>query len=126
MADNFWLNDAQWALIEAHLPKVHTGPERKDDRCLVSGNRGDRAIPLIPSIASILAMSKSIQVHLKNLTTFDGYRVQYFDLHEEFGFASLVERDDTVALDLNGAIIRAWPRGDQPEIWSINGSMPVM
>ena len=37
MADNFWLNDAQWALIEAHLPKVHTGPERKDDRRVISG-----------------------------------------------------------------------------------------
>ena len=36
MADNFWLNDAQWALIEAHLPKVHTGPERKDDRRVIS------------------------------------------------------------------------------------------
>jgi hypothetical protein len=28
---------AQWALIEAHLPKVHTGPERKDDRRVISG-----------------------------------------------------------------------------------------
>ena len=37
MADNFWLNDAEWALIEAHLPKVHTGPERKDDRRVISG-----------------------------------------------------------------------------------------
>ena len=37
MADNFWLNDAQWALIEAHLPKVHTGPERKDDQRVISG-----------------------------------------------------------------------------------------
>ena len=37
MADNFWLNDAQWALIEPHLPKVHTGPVRKDDRRVISG-----------------------------------------------------------------------------------------
>jgi hypothetical protein len=68
---------------------------------------------------SILAMSESMQVHLKNLTTFDASRVKYFDLHEEFGFTSIVEREETVALDLNGAVIRSWPKGDQPEIWWI-------
>jgi len=61
--------------------------------------------------------SEAMQVHLKNLTTFDASRVKYFDLHEEFGFASIVEREETVALDLNGAVIRSWPKGDQPEIW---------
>ncbi|MGB6176021.1 MAG: hypothetical protein WBF43_06725 [Methylocella sp.] len=60
-----------------------------------------------------------MQVQLKNLTTFDGYRVKYFDLHEEFGFASIVEMDGSVALNLNGAVIRSWPKGDQPEIWLI-------
>src|SRR4030088_1199810 len=43
----------------------------------------------------------------------------YFDLHEDFGFAPIVEMDETVALDLNGAVIRSWPKGDQPEIWWI-------
>jgi transposase len=37
MADNFWLNDVQWAVIEPHLPSLHTGPERKDDRRVISG-----------------------------------------------------------------------------------------
>lgn len=37
MADNFWLNDEQWAAIEPHLPMVHSGPERKDDRRILSG-----------------------------------------------------------------------------------------
>ena len=37
MADNFWLSDAQWAAIEPHLPMVHTGPERVDDRRVISG-----------------------------------------------------------------------------------------
>jgi transposase len=39
MADNFWLNDGQWAAIEPHLPKlpIPTGPARKDDRRVVSG-----------------------------------------------------------------------------------------
>lgn len=37
MADNFWLNDEQWAAIELHLPMVHTGPERQDDRRVISG-----------------------------------------------------------------------------------------
>lgn len=68
---------------------------------------------------SILAMSEVMQVQLKNLTTFDGDRVKYFDLHEEFGFASIVERDETVTLDLDGAVIRSWPKGDRPEIWWI-------
>ena len=37
MADNFWLSDAQWAAIEPHLPMVHTGPVRQDDRRVLSG-----------------------------------------------------------------------------------------
>jgi hypothetical protein len=64
-------------------------------------------------------MTEAMQVQLINMTTFDGVRVKYFDLHEDFGFASIVEMDETVALDLNGAVIRSWPKGDQPEIWWI-------
>ena len=37
MADNFWLSDEPWAAIAPHLPMVHTGPERKDDRRVISG-----------------------------------------------------------------------------------------
>jgi len=37
MADNFWLTDAQWAVIEPHLPMVHTEPVREDDRRVISG-----------------------------------------------------------------------------------------
>ena len=37
MADNFSLSDEQWAAIEPHLPMVHTGPERMDDRRVISG-----------------------------------------------------------------------------------------
>ena len=37
MADNFWLSDEQWAAIAPHLPMVHTAPERKDDRRVISG-----------------------------------------------------------------------------------------
>jgi transposase len=37
VADNFWLSDEQWAAIEPHLPMVHTGPERMDDRRVISG-----------------------------------------------------------------------------------------
>ena len=37
MADLFWLSEAQWAAIEPHLPMVHTGPRRVDDRRVISG-----------------------------------------------------------------------------------------
>jgi transposase len=37
MADNFWLSDGQWAVIAPHLPLVHTGPQRQDDRRIISG-----------------------------------------------------------------------------------------
>ena len=37
MADNFWPSDAQWAAIAPHLPMVHTGPARQDDRRIISG-----------------------------------------------------------------------------------------
>src|SRR5260221_13023965 len=33
----FWLNDRQWARIEPHLPAGLTGPERDDDRGVISG-----------------------------------------------------------------------------------------
>jgi hypothetical protein len=33
----FWLNDKQWARIEPHLPTGLTGPERDDDRRIISG-----------------------------------------------------------------------------------------
>jgi transposase len=33
----FWLNDKQWARIEPRLPKNLPGPERDDDRRIISG-----------------------------------------------------------------------------------------
>ena len=33
----FWFSDEQWAKIEAHLPINQPGPERKDDRRILSG-----------------------------------------------------------------------------------------
>jgi transposase len=33
----FWFNDEQWARIEPHLPTNQPGPERKDDRLILSG-----------------------------------------------------------------------------------------
>ena len=37
MSRLFWLSDVQWAAIEPHLPMVHTGPRRVDDRRVISG-----------------------------------------------------------------------------------------
>ena len=37
MSRHFWLDDEQWAIIEPLLPQVHTGPERVDDRRIISG-----------------------------------------------------------------------------------------
>ena len=33
----FWLSDKQWARVEPHLPSGLTGPEREDDRRIISG-----------------------------------------------------------------------------------------
>ena len=33
----FWFNDAQWRRIEPHLPTNLRGPERGDDRRIISG-----------------------------------------------------------------------------------------
>jgi transposase len=33
----FWFNDEQWAKIVPHLPVNQPGPERKDDRRILSG-----------------------------------------------------------------------------------------
>ena len=37
MADLFWLSDEQWAVIERFMPKNQPGPERNDDRQVISG-----------------------------------------------------------------------------------------
>jgi len=37
MANVFWLSDAQWAVIEPHLPKNQAGARRVDDRRVISG-----------------------------------------------------------------------------------------
>ena len=36
-ASLFWFNDDQWAKIEPHLPKNQRGPQRHDDRRILSG-----------------------------------------------------------------------------------------
>src|ERR1700680_2520611 len=33
----FWLNDRQWACVAPYLPSNLTGPERDDDRRIISG-----------------------------------------------------------------------------------------
>lgn len=37
MANLFWLSDAQWAVIEPYMPRNQPGPERKEDRRIISG-----------------------------------------------------------------------------------------
>ena len=37
MADLFWLSDEQWVVIEPFMPKNQPGPERRDDRQVISG-----------------------------------------------------------------------------------------
>jgi len=37
MADLLWLSDEQWAVIEPFMPRDQPGPERKDDRQIISG-----------------------------------------------------------------------------------------
>ena len=36
-ADLFWFNDEQWSKVEPHLPTNQQGPERHDDRRILSG-----------------------------------------------------------------------------------------
>ena len=37
MADLFWLSDEQWAVIEPFMPVNQPGPERNEDRRVISG-----------------------------------------------------------------------------------------
>ena len=37
VTDLFWLSDAQWAVIEPFMPRNQPGPERKEDRQVISG-----------------------------------------------------------------------------------------
>ena len=36
-ADLFWFSDEQWVKIVVHLPTNQLGPQRKDDRRVLSG-----------------------------------------------------------------------------------------
>jgi transposase len=36
-ADLFWFSDEQWAKIQPHLPTNQRGPQRHDDRRILSG-----------------------------------------------------------------------------------------
>jgi transposase len=36
-ANMFWFSDEQWSKIERHLPTNQPGPDRKDDRRILSG-----------------------------------------------------------------------------------------
>jgi transposase len=36
----FWLGDVRWAATKPHLPMVHKGPRRLDDRQVISGIPG--------------------------------------------------------------------------------------
>jgi transposase len=36
-ANLFWFSDEQWSKIQPHLPTNQRGPERKDDRRILSG-----------------------------------------------------------------------------------------
>jgi hypothetical protein len=75
---------------------------------------------------SILATSEAMQVHLKNLTTLDASRVKYFDQQEEIGFASIVEMDETVALDLNGPSCGLGRKAISLSFGGSNRSMPIV
>lgn len=37
MSHLFWLSDAQWAVVEPHMPKNQPGARRVDDRRVISG-----------------------------------------------------------------------------------------
>ncbi len=37
MEDVYWISDEAWAAIEPHLPKNRPGPQRVDDRRVISG-----------------------------------------------------------------------------------------
>ncbi len=37
MAELFWLSNEQWAVMEPFMPKNQPGPERNDDRQVISG-----------------------------------------------------------------------------------------
>jgi transposase len=47
-ADLFWFSDEQWSKIEPHLPINQPGPQRHDDRRILSGNhaRAEGGLPL--------------------------------------------------------------------------------
>jgi hypothetical protein len=61
----FWLNDGQWASIVPHLPTNLTGPERDDDRHIISGII--HMIQCGAPLARLPARVRSLHNHLQSL-----------------------------------------------------------
>jgi hypothetical protein len=60
-----------------------------------------------------------MRVEVKKLTDLGPSRVAYFDLHEDFGLACLVQDKGEVALYLNDSKCRSWAKEEHPNIWAV-------
>jgi hypothetical protein len=60
-----------------------------------------------------------MRIEVKKLTDPGPSRVTYFDLHEDFGLAYLVEKKGEVTLYLNDAKCRSWAKEEHPNIWAV-------
>jgi hypothetical protein len=60
-----------------------------------------------------------MRIEVKKLTDLGPSRVAYFDLHEDFGLACLVEDKGEVTLYLNDSRCRSWPKEEHPNIWAV-------
>ena len=60
-----------------------------------------------------------MRIQLKNLTRNASLKAGYFDLHEEFGSACLVEAGERVTLYLNQVSCRSWLKQEHPNIRKI-------
>ena len=56
------------------------------------------------------------QIQLKNIIGIASAKVEQFDLHEEFGVASLEEAGERVTLYLNRIVCRSWLKQEHPHI----------
>lgn len=60
-----------------------------------------------------------MRIEVKKLTDLGPSCVAYFDLHEDFGLACLVEEKGEVTLYLNDSKCRSWAKDEHPNIWAM-------
>jgi hypothetical protein len=65
-----------------------------------------------------------MKIRVTNVTDLTSRQARCFDLHEDFGLATLVEKNGRTTLYLNNQECRSWRQADHPNFWDVRWLEP--